>query len=109
MDGSFVVPQDGGVHVDVESAVRTIDHPPNFNKSDKPDKTLDPLHPPPRVDRNPKKLPSMSHSKSFFSYDDNLLHRAVADAGRWAYGTILVEVWALSEDHTLLTRPEAGK
>lgn len=46
--------------------------------------------------------------KSFFRYDDELLHRAVADAGRWAYGTIFVELWALNDERTLLFRPEAG-
>jgi hypothetical protein len=40
--------------------------------------------------------------------DDELLHRAVADAGRWAYGTIFVEVWLLNEKRTELYRPEAG-
>lgn len=42
------------------------------------------------------------------SYDDLLLHRAVKDAGRWAYGIVIVEVWALSEDSTHLFRPDQG-
>ena len=29
-----------------------------------------------------------SHSE----FDDNLLHRAVADAGRWAYGVVYTEL-----------------
>jgi hypothetical protein len=41
-------------------------------------------------------------------YDTQLLHRAVADAGRWAYGIVWVEVWALSADQTHLYRPECG-
>lgn len=49
-----------------------------------------------------------SASRSFSRYDDGLLHRAVEDAGRWAYGTIFVEIWALNEDRTFLFRPEAG-
>ena len=40
--------------------------------------------------------------------DERLLHRTVADAGRWAHGTILVEVWVLSDDKTCLFRPELG-
>jgi len=36
------------------------------------------------------------------------LHRAIADAGRWAYGTVLVEMWVLSEDRTCLFRPESA-
>ena len=44
----------------------------------------------------------------FSTFDDKLLHRAVRDACRWAYGTVFVEVWALSDDHTCLFRPEAG-
>lgn len=39
-------------------------------------------------------------------YDDALLHRAVADAGRWAYGTVLVEVWV--KRSTTLVRPTSG-
>jgi len=42
------------------------------------------------------------------AYDDDLLHRAVQDAGRWAYGTIFVEVWLLTEDRVALVRPEGG-
>jgi hypothetical protein len=40
--------------------------------------------------------------------DDGLLHRAVEDAGRWAYGTVLAELWVWNDDHTALVRPEAG-
>ena len=39
-------------------------------------------------------------------YDDDLLHRAVADAGRWAYGAVLVEVWVMHR--TKLIRPTSG-
>ena len=41
-------------------------------------------------------------------YDEDLLHRAVADAGRWAYGTVFVEVWLLTEDELALVRPHRG-
>lgn len=108
MDGSFLALHDDGDDCDVESAVQTPVNPKNAVQLFESNRASHPLQCPPKTDSNPKKL-SMSHSKSFFTYDDNLLHRAVADAGRWAYGTILVEVWALSEDHTLLTRPEAGE
>lgn len=48
-------------------------------------------------------------SKSFLAYDDSLLHKAVAEAGKWAYGTVLVELWAFTEEgSTVLVRPEAG-
>jgi len=70
----------------------------------------------------PSKQQSQPHSHSYthahspnwlarvkrWPYDTRLLHRVVADAGRWAYGTVLVEVWALSDDRTHLFRPEAG-
>jgi hypothetical protein len=111
MDGTFLASNDDDDNHDkkdgdVESAVQRVN--PNQSVVFESNRESHPLHRPTRTDsNNPKKLP-VSHSKSFFSYDDNLLHRAVADAGRWAYGTILVEVWALSEDHTLLSRPEAG-
>lgn len=32
------------------------------------------------------------------SHDEELLSRSVADAGRWAFGTIVVEVWLLTKD-----------
>lgn len=41
-------------------------------------------------------------------FDSSLLHRAVADGGRWAYGVILVEVWVLNREKTQLFRPEYG-
>ena len=41
-------------------------------------------------------------------FDNELLRRAVSDVGRWAYGIILVEVWALNHDNTALYRPEMG-
>jgi hypothetical protein len=40
-------------------------------------------------------------------FDSSLLHRAVADAGRWAYGVMFVEVW-VQNDITQLVRPEGG-
>jgi hypothetical protein len=41
-------------------------------------------------------------------YDAQRLQRAVADAGRWAYGIVLVEVWTLNQDRTFLYRPDGG-
>lgn len=41
-------------------------------------------------------------------YDEDLLRRAVADAGRWAYGTILVEVWLLTQDELALILAHSG-
>mmetsp|Transcript_29533 Transcript_29533/g.45335 ORF Transcript_29533/g.45335 Transcript_29533/m.45335 type:complete len:472 (-) Transcript_29533:269-1684(-) len=38
----------------------------------------------------------------------DLLFRTVRDAGRWAFGTVFVEVWALNEDGTKLFRPDGG-
>jgi len=38
-------------------------------------------------------------------YDDKVLKQAVEDAGRWAYGVVLVEVWALSDNQECLFRP----
>jgi len=43
-----------------------------------------------------------SHSE----FDDNLLHRAVADAGRWAYGVVYTELWVW--DDTCLRRPNGA-
>lgn len=41
-------------------------------------------------------------------YDEQLLHRATADAGRWAYGVALVELWVMNETRTKLFRPQSG-
>jgi hypothetical protein len=51
---------------------------------------------------------SMSSATHATQYDSHLLKRAVSDAGRWAYGIILVEVWALNHDRTFLDRPDNG-
>jgi hypothetical protein len=50
---------------------------------------------------------STAQRQSSDPFDNSLLHRAVADAGRWAYGVMLVEVW-VQNDITQLVRPEAG-
>jgi hypothetical protein len=64
--------------------------------------------PPPRA-RNPTRDRASSLMSSTTDwYDEDLLHRAVADAGRWAYGTIFVEVWLLTEDRFSLVRPNRG-
>ncbi|KAL3943625.1 MAG: hypothetical protein SGBAC_002293 [Bacillariaceae sp.] len=42
------------------------------------------------------------------SYDRDFLHRVVEDAGRWAFGVILVELWVLNDTGTQLYRPECG-
>lgn len=40
--------------------------------------------------------------------DEDLLHRAIEDAGRWAYGIVLIELWVLNDDKTQLMRPPGG-
>lgn len=55
-----------------------------------------------------KEPPNTNPTPIFFRADDGLLHRAVEDAGRWAYGTVFVELWAWNDSHTALFRPEAG-
>jgi hypothetical protein len=61
------------------------------------------------VSREKKKARAVSTAKRRSSdrFDNSLLHRAVADAGRWAYGVMFVEVW-VQNDITQLVRPEAG-
>jgi hypothetical protein len=41
-------------------------------------------------------------------YENDFLHRVVEDAGRWAFGTVLVELWVLNENRTHLERPDNG-
>jgi hypothetical protein len=41
-------------------------------------------------------------------YENEFFHRVVENAGRWAFGVILVEVWVLNEAKTHLFRPENG-
>jgi hypothetical protein len=50
---------------------------------------------------------STSQRRSSDRFDNSLLHRAVADAGRWAYGVMLVEVW-VENDINQLFRPDSG-
>lgn len=40
--------------------------------------------------------------------ESDLLYRAVQDAGRWAYGTVFVEVWVLNDTKTKLIQPSGG-
>ena len=32
------------------------------------------------------------------NFDKNLLNRSISDVGRWAYGTLLVEVWVMEKN-----------
>jgi hypothetical protein len=41
-------------------------------------------------------------------YENDFLHRVVEDAGQWAFGTVLVELWVLNEARTHLERPDNG-
>eukprot|EP00545_Synedropsis_sp_CCMP1620_P002554 CAMPEP_0119005940 /NCGR_PEP_ID=MMETSP1176-20130426/2019_1 /TAXON_ID=265551 /ORGANISM="Synedropsis recta cf, Strain CCMP1620" /LENGTH=501 /DNA_ID=CAMNT_0006957803 /DNA_START=40 /DNA_END=1541 /DNA_ORIENTATION=+ len=41
-------------------------------------------------------------------YDKALVHRAVADAGLWAFGITVVELWVMNENKTRLFRPPRG-
>jgi hypothetical protein len=49
----------------------------------------------------PTNIPDSDYDKEFFQ-------RVVADAGRWAYGVVLVEVWVMNQHRTHLERPEGG-
>jgi hypothetical protein len=51
-------------------------------------------------------IPAFAASTS--DYDTEFLERIVADAGRWAYGVVLVEVWVMNEHRTQLERPPGG-
>jgi hypothetical protein len=60
--------------------------------------------PEPRFDRaDIRASPTARHQ-----HDNDFLHRVVEDAGRWAFGTVLVELWVLNEDRTHLERPDNG-
>lgn len=41
-------------------------------------------------------------------WQNNFLKRIVEDAGRWAFGTVFVEVWILNDSRTHLIRPDNG-
>jgi hypothetical protein len=58
------------------------------------------------VDKNDNS--KAARDQASVDYDNSVLRRAVEDAGRWAYGTVLVELWALNEDRTFLFCPPAG-
>lgn len=50
----------------------------------------------------------MSRKAEDLDVDEDILHRAAADAGLGSLGTVYVEVWCLTEDGTELVRPEGG-
>ena len=41
-------------------------------------------------------------------FDEDFLHRLISDTGRWAYGTVIVEMWVLNPQQTALYRPQGG-
>ncbi|CAJ1961153.1 unnamed protein product [Cylindrotheca closterium] len=41
-------------------------------------------------------------------YDMQFLHRVIEDAGRWAFGILLAELWVMDDTGTLLFRPDCG-
>ncbi|KAL3926172.1 MAG: hypothetical protein SGBAC_013577, partial [Bacillariaceae sp.] len=41
------------------------------------------------------------------AYDKDFLHRVIEDAGRWAFGIILAELWVLDDTGTHLFRPDS--
>lgn len=47
-------------------------------------------------------------SASDESVDSDMLARAVAEAGRWAFGIMAADVWVLSDDQTRLVQPSGG-
>jgi hypothetical protein len=42
------------------------------------------------------------------AFDDAVVRRAVSDAGQFAFGIVMVEVWLLTKDQTRLHRPPFG-
>ena len=77
-----------------------------------------PPHSPPPVDHLPQMTPMTPNQTAGAAgssvptnqdtYDNDFLHRVVQDAGRWAYGIVMVEVWVLNEQRTHLERPESA-
>ncbi|KAL9182580.1 hypothetical protein ACHAXT_013232 [Thalassiosira profunda] len=67
--------------------------------------------PPPSLHRDRSDLPwttstAMSREERDEEFDRDMLHRAIADTGRWAYGTISVEAWVLDQNTGKLIRPK---
>jgi hypothetical protein len=49
---------------------------------------------------------ALSRTQRDEQFDQEMLRRAIADTGRWAYGTISVEAWILDETTGKLIRPQ---
>lgn len=49
---------------------------------------------------------ALSREQRDEEFDQDMLRRAIADTGRWAYGTISVEAWVLDEQTGKLSRPK---
>eukprot|EP00957_Ditylum_brightwellii_P062451 4740022-Ditylum_brightwellii.AAC.1 len=47
-------------------------------------------------------------SRKNLNVDEDILHRAAADAGLGSMGTVYVEVWTMAPDGTTLIRPDGG-
>ena len=50
-------------------------------------------------------IKAKSREERDVEFDEDMLHRAIADTGKWAYGTISVEAWVLNEQTGKLVRP----
>lgn len=48
---------------------------------------------------------AQSREERDVEFDEDMLRRAIADTGKWAYGTISVEAWVLNEQTGKLVRP----
>jgi len=61
-------------------------------------------HDQPSNNNAPQQQPTLSE-KDADNFDRDVLHRGVRDAGRWAYGTILVEAGVWNDRGTHMIRP----
>jgi hypothetical protein len=59
-----------------------------------------------RNDNESTKAGPFSHSA--FGPQEDILHRTVADAGRFAFGTVAVDVWVYSDAGSYLYRPDGA-
>jgi HPP family len=51
---------------------------------------------------------NLTHTAAISDFDTRFFHQVVQDAGRWAFGVVMVEVWVMNENRTHLFRPVGG-
>lgn len=93
---------DGGDVDHVAIEIANLSSSPTSTNNEK--KTKSSFHPDPHIPWTTSLVPSREQRD--VEFDQDMLSRAIADTGRWAYGTISVEAWVLDTQTGKLIRPK---